>query len=81
MANPTRKAVLTALLPTGSATQEFLAELTLDLGLFVTLLHGRISEQETLLKIEIAGSPAQVKEGVFRCRRSTRRSPHVARAS
>ena len=61
--------------------QEFLAELTLDLGLEVRLLHGRMTERETHLALEIAGDPDQVREGSSRCAGRSRRGPTFSRAS
>jgi len=78
MANQTSTAVVRVTLPSGPETQEFLAELTLDLGLLVRLLRGRVTERETSLVLEIEGDPLRVGEGVLRCKG---RSPRFARAS
>jgi hypothetical protein len=56
----TRSVLVT--LPSAEA-QELLAELTLDLGLRVRLLHGRMTERETRLALEIDGDPDRVQEG------------------
>lgn len=66
-------------LPSGNAAQELMAELTLDLGLEVRLIHGRMSETGTRLTLELAGDPWSVREGSFRCGRSPR--PPFVRAS
>src|SRR5262249_40394629 len=67
-------------LPSAEA-QDLLTELTLDLGLQVRLLHGRITEQETRLLLGIDGDRAQVREGTSRCADRSRRSPAFSQAS
>ena len=68
------------ILPSAEA-QELLSELTLDLGLRVRLLHGRMTERETRLALEIDGDPEQVREGSSRCAVRSRRGPSFCRAS
>jgi hypothetical protein len=80
MAILTCKATVQVTLPSAEA-QEFLAELTLGLGLRVRLHHGRVTERETRLVLEIDGDSAGVLEGTSLCADWNRRGPTFSRAS
>ena len=81
MSMKSRRTVVQVTLPSGPPTQELLAEMTLDLGLAVTLLHGRITERETRMTLELAGDPCRVREGATICRARSSGSPFLTRAS
>jgi hypothetical protein len=80
MAIRTRRATVELTLPRAEA-HEFLAELTLELGLEVRFLHGRITERETRLALEIVGEPDGVERGIRHSRDRNRRSPFLNHAS
>jgi len=79
MAMRKSRAIVRVILPSHTPTQEFLAGLTMDLGLEVRLVHGRITERETRLELELSGDPSSVLEGKSRCARKNR--PVCMRAS
>jgi hypothetical protein len=80
MAIQLQRAIVQVTLPRAEA-QEFLAELTLDLGLRIRLLHGRMTEQKLRLLFEMAGKSEGVKQGIRRSERRNARPPLRIRAS
>jgi len=81
MSMKSRKMLVQVTTPSGPPTQELLAELTLGLGLAVTLIHGRITERETPMTLEMAGDPSRICEGASICRARSSVSPFFPRAS